>query len=117
MDEADDERVKRISERFNLIKQTITELTDADTAFAVSAVAYLEGIQYTALCGLHRVQKHALEYGGTDTLVQEMYEAVKGALKGFHRHLCDHFGLDQADIINRSSAFKEIVNDICKQRG
>lgn len=119
MNEADADRVKRVSERLGTIRQTIAELTDDNTGFAVASVAYLTSIEYAVLQALLRVEKDCLGTNSPehDSVVPVMHEAIRYALKGYHRYLCDYLKLDQTDVIRRSSAFREVISDICKEKG
>ena len=115
----EDERVTRLSERFATIRLALEELTDDDTAFAAATVAYLEVVDFIALQGFNDLVKRA---GTTPpelhkSLVLEMQEAVRMGLNFYHKQLCEYLKVDQVAAVKRSASFKEIVDDICKQRG
>ena len=90
-----------------------------DMAFAAASVGWLEAIQYTVLQSLRRVQKDCLgdDPADWDTIVPEMNEEVKTLLQSFHKELCEHIAINQIEAIEASGAFKEVVDDICNQRG
>lgn len=107
-----EDRVTRLSERFGLIRKALEELTDSDTAFAAATVAYLEVVDYLAMGGLEEVLKNP-----TKERAVEMHSAVRMALKFYHRQLCEYLEVNQDEAVKRSASFKEIVDDICKERG
>ena len=110
------DRSIRLAERFSTIKTTLTELCGDNLAFAISSVAYLEAIEYSVLQALRRVEMEA-DPEARKGLRSLMHQEIKVTLQSYHREICEHLGVDQVVAIERSNAFKEIIDDICNQRG
>lgn len=116
-----DDRAVRLEGRFRTLQQTIEELTDRDTAYAVAAAAWLQGIEYATLQAFRRLDN---EVGAglqskehAEALISKLHLEIKTLLMSFHRELCLHLGRDQDAIIQRCASFREVIDDICKQRG
>lgn len=111
-------RTTRLSERFKNIEQAVSMTVGPRMAFAASCVAKLEGIQYACLQALRRVQAEQLDSENpSQSIVPAMHQEIKDLLMSFHSQLCDHLCIEQSEAIKQSAAFKEIVDDICNQRG
>jgi hypothetical protein len=107
-------RALELQQRFANVRQAMEELFGRDIAYATCCVGWLEAIEWTVLQALHKVEREAGVHA--TNAVAEMHSEIKALLKSFHAELCEHLGLDQADIINRSGSFKEVIDDICNRR-
>lgn len=115
-----DDRVTRLSERFQFIRTALAEVTqDEDLAFAAASVAYLEVVDFLSQQGLQQVARRGdtAQAEMYKSLVSEMQSGIRLALKFYHRQLCEFLEVDQVEAIKHSKAFKEIVDDICRERG
>ena len=113
-----DERARRISDRFHAIEQALALTTDKEVAYAAFAVAWLEGIEYFCLQALYKIESF-VDYPTPEdaVLVPLLHRQIRRQLLGFHEELCAHLGVSQERAIELSKHFKEVVDDICKDRG
>lgn len=116
------ERSKRLTDRFNAIRQSLEhvlrkstdEQTAADQAYAACTVAWLEGIEYFCLLALRKANR---DPKCISTSPEELQVEIRYLLQSFHTELCHHLGVQAEEAIRQSKAFAEVVEDICKERG
>jgi hypothetical protein len=85
-------------------------------AFAAASVGWLEAIEYTVLQALRRMEGHTEDLDLSEE-ISMLHQEIKALLQSFHKEMCEHIAINQTEAIEASSAFKEVVSDICNQRG
>ena len=109
-------RAERLSERFDTIKATLTELYGRERAFGAASAAWLMAIQYLSKQALLRLERELGARRRPD-VVGVLENEMEAILQSFHAEICEHLGIDQADAWRLTKAFKQVIDDVCHQGG
>lgn len=109
-------RSERLQTRFRVIQEAVAHVHGKDMAFAAASVAWLESLEYYCLQALRRIEKYSDGPEARDE-IPVLHKEIKDLLQSYHKEICEHLKLSQVQAIERSAAFKEVVNDICNERG
>lgn len=114
-------RAERLNFRFRLIQQTLHELHGRELAFGAATAAWLMALEYTHRQALLRLCRELADDAGTYTgppeVAHMLGDEMNALLQSFHKELCEHLGVDQAESWQLAKAFKEVIHDICHQGG